>query len=254
MDVVLLGSGNVATHFGNALFHAGHRILQVYSRTRDHAVTLADSLHAQAIDEVAAIDLTADIYLIAVKDDAIGTVVAQLPPLQKGVVVHTAGSIELAILATHAQRYGVIYPVQTFSLAKPVDFSRVPLAVEASDEVTYRQLTQFVAPISTRIFSCDSRQRQVLHVVAVFACNFSNHLYAIGADLLRDHELDFDLIRPLILETAQKVMDHFPRNVQTGPAVRKDTGTMQRHLELLEASHPDLAVLYRQLSERIYSN
>src|SRR5690606_33861151 len=103
-------------------------------------------------------------------------------------------------------------------------------------------------------FFCDSRQRLALHIAAVFACNFTNHFYAIGADILGEYSLDFDLIRPLILETAQKIMAHQPREVQTGPAIRNDIGTMQKHLKLLEQSHQDLVSLYRQMSERIYSN
>ncbi len=254
MDIVLLGSGNVATHFGKALSNAGHRIVQVYSRTNVHAAVLADAVNACAIDDLADIDLTADAYLIAVKDDAIGQVAAELPSTLKGVVAHTAGSVDIAVLAFHTWKHGVIYPVQTFSKAKPVDLSTVPLALEASDEATYAQLAQLVSPLSTRIFSCDSRQRLALHVAAVFACNFSNHLYAIGADILREYALDFDLIRPLILETAQKVMEHPPREVQTGPAIRNDVGTMEKHLKLLEDGHRDLIALYRQMSERIYSN
>lgn len=254
MDIVLLGSGNVATHFGRALFDAGHRIVQVYSRDQIHAGALGHTLNAQAIDDLADVDSTADIYVIAVKDDAIGQVAAQLPSALKGVVAHTAGSVDLAVLAPHATKQGVIYPIQTFSRAKSVDFSVIPLALEASDEATYAQLAQLVGPLSTRIFPCDSRQRLALHVAAVFACNFSNHLYAIGADILREHALDFDLIRPLILETAQKVMVHLPGEAQTGPAMRNDVGTMQKHLKLLEEGHPDLIALYRQMSERIYSN
>jgi len=254
MDIVLLGSGNVATHFGKALFDAGHRVVQVYSQTKAHAIVLADALNARAIDDLEAIDLAADLYLIAVTDGAIGQVAAQLPAALNGIVAHTAGSVDMAVLIPHAQKYGVIYPVQTFSIAKPVDFSSVPLALEASDEATYAQLTQLVDPLSTQIFSCDSRQRLALHVAAVFASNFTNHLYAIGADILRKHALDFDLIRPLILETAQKVMAFSPREVQTGPAIRHDVGTMQKHLELLKEGHQGLVALYQQLSEQIYSN
>jgi len=254
MDIVLLGSGNVATHFGKALSGVGHRVVQVYSRNKAHAERLADAVNAQAIDDAADVDRAADLYLIAVTDDAINQVAAQLPVALGGIVVHTAGSVDMTILMHRAQKYGVVYPVQTFSIAKPVDFSVVPLALEASDEGTYTQLTQWVAPLSTRIFSCDSRQRLALHVAAVFACNFTNHLYAIGADILQKHALDFDLIRPLILETAQKVMAFSPREVQTGPAVRHDLGTMQKHLERLKENNQDLAVLYQQLSERIYSN
>lgn len=254
MDIVLLGSGNVATHFGKALSDAGHRIVQVYSRTKAHAAVLADAVSAQAIDNLADVDLAADVYLIVVTDDVISEVAARLPSALKGIVVHTAGSVDIAVLAPHARKYGVIYPVQTFSIAKPVDFSTIPLALEASDEAMYAELIQLVTPLSTRIFPCDSRQRLALHIAAVFACNFTNHLYAIGADILREYALDFDLIRPLILETAQKVMAHSPREVQTGPAIRNDVGTMQKHLELLKEGRSDLVELYRQLSERIYSN
>lgn len=254
MDIVLLGSGNVATHFGRALSEAGHRIVQVYSRTKSHAIVLAKALDVPAIDDLATVDPNADLYVISLKDDAIGQIIAQLPPALKGVVVHTAGSVDVGIFAPYVQKYGVLYPVQTFSIAKPVDFSIVPLALEASDEATYAQVAQLAGSLSTRIFRCDSRQRLALHVAAVFACNFVNHFYAIGANLLQKQGLDFDLIRPLILETAQKVMSHVPGEVQTGPAIRNDIGTMQKHLELLEENHPELVTLYKQMSERIYSN
>lgn len=254
MDVVVLGSGNVATHFGKALSDAGHRVVQVYSRTKARARILASAVKADAIDELAELDLSADVYLIAVNDDAIGEVVTQLPSSLEGAVVHTAGSVDMEVLAAHVKRYGVMYPVQTFSITKPVDFSMVPIALEASDQGTYTQLVRLAGSVSTRGFSCDSRQRLALHIAAVFACNFTNHFYAIGADILREYALDFDLIRPLILETAQKIMAHQPREVQTGPAIRNDIGTMQKHLKLLEQSHQDLVSLYRQMSERIYSN
>ncbi|MBK1438660.1 DUF2520 domain-containing protein [Parapedobacter sp. ISTM3] len=250
MNIVLLGSGNVATHLGRALVDAGHRIIQVYSPTQAHAMVLADAVNARAIDDLAVVEPNADVYVIAVKDDAIAQVAAQLPPSSNGIVVHTAGSVAMEVFAGHAERYGVVYPVQTFSKAKAVDFSAVPVAVEASDPATYTALARLGESLSTRVFPCDSGQRLSLHVAAVFACNFANHLYAIGAGILREHGLDFGLIRPLILETAEKVMKHEPEDVQTGPAVRNDIGTMQRHLALLDGQ-PDLAELYRKLSERI---
>ncbi|SEK35310.1 Rossmann-like and DUF2520 domain-containing protein [Parapedobacter koreensis] len=250
MDIVLLGSGNVATHLGRALVDAGYRIMQVYSPTQAHAAALAGTVNAQAIDDVTGIATNADLYIIAVKDDVLAQVVAQLPVSLKGMVVHTAGSVAMDVLAGHAGKYGVLYPVQTFSKAKAVDFSVVPIAVEASDPITYTALAGLAGNLSNRVFPCDSKQRLSLHVAAVFACNFSNHLYAIGADILREHGLDFDLIRPLILETAEKVMVHQPKDVQTGPAVRHDIGTMQKHLVLLE-DEAELAELYKTLSERI---
>lgn len=250
MDVVLVGSGNVATHIGQALLHAGHRVLQVYSPTNAHAQTLADALNATAIDELAALRRKADAYILAVKDDVIASVAAQLPSPLTGIIMHTAGSVDIGVLASHGRHYGVLYPVQTFSKAKAVDFTTIPIAVEASDDETYQQLARLAGSLSGRVFKCDSKQRLSLHVAAVFGCNFTNHLYAIAADLLSEHGLDFDLIRPLILETAEKVMAHPPRTVQTGPAVRHDQQTMQKHVTFLQ-ENPELRDLYERLSRRI---
>lgn len=249
MDIVLLGSGNVATHLGRALVGAGHRIRQVYSRTEPHARALAEVLGAEAATDLARIDKRADAYIIAVKDDAIDAVAAQLEGVQ-GMVVHTAGSVDMTVLASHATVYGVLYPLQTFSKAKAVDFSNVPLAVEASQQAVLKRLEALAGSLSDRVFRCDSKQRLSLHVAAVFACNFTNHFYAIAADVLNKHGLDFDLIRPLILETAQKVMAHLPKDVQTGPAVRNDVRTMGKHVELL-VSDPELERFYRLFSKRI---
>src|SRR5690606_5053574 len=145
---------------------------------------------------------------------------------------------------------GVLYPLQTFSKARAVDFATVPIAVEASDEAASVRLEALAGSLSRRVFRCDSKQRISLHVAAVFACNFANHFYGIAADILNRYDLDFDLIRPLVLEAAQKVMEHQPKDVQTGPAVRNDLRTMEKHLRLLEAD-PALAQLYRLISERI---
>lgn len=250
MDIVLIGSGNVATHLGGALAGGGHRIVQVYSRTAAHAAALAGPLGAGVTTDPAAVDTRADIYILAVKDDAIATVAAQLPAGLKGTVVHTAGSVGMDVLNGHAAAYGVFYPLQTFSKAKPVDFSVIPVAVEASDGTVLAGLEALAGSVSERVFRCDSRQRLSLHAAAVFACNFTNHFYTIAADILGGHGLDFDLIRPLILETAQKVMEHRPADVQTGPAVRHDVRTMEKHLELLR-DHPALAGLYELISSRI---
>lgn len=250
MDIVLLGSGNVATHLGGALVRAGHRIRQVYSRTAAHAQTLADALGARPTTDLATIEVQADVYIISVKDDVLAAVAAQLPPTLQGIVVHTAGSVDMAVLDEHAADYGVLYPLQTFSKAKAVDFATVPIAVEASDEAASVRLEALAGSLSRRVFRCDSKQRISLHVAAVFACNFTNHFYGIAADILNRYDLDFDLIRPLVLETAQKVMEHQPKDVQTGPAVRNDLRTMEKHLELLEAD-PALSRLYRLISERI---
>lgn len=250
MDIVLLGSGNVATHLGRALVEAGHRVKQVCSPTEEHAQALAEKLGAAAITDPAAIDVQSDIYIIAVKDDVLAEVAAQLPDTVQGMVVHTAGSVGMEVLAKNATAYGVLYPLQTFSKAKDVDFSMVPLAVEASREDVLMRLEAVANELSKRVFRCDSKQRLALHVAAVFACNFTNHLYAIGANILDENGLDFDLIRPLILETAQKAMEHQPKDVQTGPAVRNDTRTMEKHLALLQRDFA-LRELYELISNQI---
>ncbi|MGK6351966.1 Rossmann-like and DUF2520 domain-containing protein [Parapedobacter sp. DT-150] len=252
MDVVLLGSGHVATHLGKALAEAGHRIVQVYSQTLAHAAALAANVNAEAIGDLASLAADADLYIIAVKDDAIEQVAAQLPSSLEGIVVHTAGSVDMNVLAAQAH-YGVLYPVQTFSKAKAVDFSTIPIAVEAADGDTHTRLSKLASSLSSRVFPCDSKQRLSLHVAAVFACNFTNHFYAIGAKILQEHQLDFDLIRPLILETAEKVMVHQPTDVQTGPAVRNDAETMAKHLKLLEG-RPQLREIYRKLSREIFES
>lgn len=250
MDIVLLGSGNVATHLGRALVEAGHRIRQVYSRSASRAQELATAVGAASTADLTAIDDQADVYIIAVKDDALATVAAQLPPALQGTVVHTAGSVDMGVLAGCAAEYGVLYPLQTFSKTKAVDFSTVPIAVEASGKTALGRLEALAAGLSKRVFRCDSKQRLSLHVAAVFACNFTNHFYAIAGDILNEHRLDFNLIRPLVLETAQKVMENQPKDVQTGPAVRNDVRTMEKHLRLLETD-PALEQLYRIISERI---
>lgn len=250
MDIVLLGSGNVATHLGHALRGAQHRIVQVYSPTETHAKTLADQLAAEVVTDVSSVTADAAVYLIAIKDEAIEEVASRLPEGLPGIVAHTAGSVDQAILASYVARYGVIYPVQTFSKAKEVDFSSVPLAIEASDKRTYEELARLAGTLSTRVFACGSIQRLALHVAAVFACNFTNHLYAIGADILKAQGLDFELIRPLILETAEKAMKHQPKDVQTGPAIRNDQRTIQKHLAFL-ATNTDREALYALVSRLI---
>ena len=250
MNIVLIGSGNVATHMGAAFAAAGCRIVQVYSRTLANARVLAGRWSALATDQLADIDISAAVYILAVKDDVLEEVVAQLPPLLNGMVLHTAGSVDMGVFNGRARQFGVLYPVQTFSKAKQVDFSRIPLAIEASDAGTFERLDRLARLLSAEVFSCSSDQRLALHAAAVFACNFSNHLYTIADRLLQEYGLGFDLIRPLIRETAEKAMLHRPETVQTGPAVRGDLQTMHKHLDLL-SGHADWAALYVALSREI---
>ncbi len=250
MNIVLLGSGNVATHLGLAFSDAGHSILQVWSRDIGNATLLADRIGARAIDQLDELTNEADMYIISVLDDAIPSLVGQLKHLS-ATIVHTSGSTNMQVLAGFPN-YGVLYPLQTFSKLAAIDLSKTPFLLEASNAEALSKLKILASSVSTDIQYCTSEQRIKLHIAAVFSCNFSNYLYTIAQELLSDNNLDFSLIRPLILQTAEKVMDNLPSEVQTGPAVRRDQLTLDRHREQL-VDHPEWLRIYNLLSEDIIS-
>ncbi len=249
MRITLIGSGNVATHLAAAFKNAGHRIVQVYSRDMQNAALLAYHVKAEPIDNFAQIDSETDLFVIAIKDDAIGLVAEQLAPFNK-LMVHTSGATDLYALLAFSDNAGVFYPLQTFSKTKEVDFRTVPLCIEAANQEIAEQLKELAQTISNSVYDIDSQQRKTLHLAAVFACNFPNYLYNVAQQILAQHDLNFDLIRPLILETAEKVQNNLPAAVQTGPAVRNDETTMNNHLQLLKDSS-DLQQLYTLLSQGI---
>jgi predicted short-subunit dehydrogenase-like oxidoreductase (DUF2520 family) len=250
-SAVLIGSGNVATHMGIAFAAAGIRILQVYSRNLDNAETLALKLSCEATSDLDSLPGDADLYVIAVSDDAIPEVVTAFP-LHDKLLVHTSGSTEMQLLQEKTSRYGVFYPLQTFSRDVPIDFSRVPLCLEASDAGTLALLEDLAFKLSENVSRVSTEQRRKLHLAAVFACNFVNHMYAQAAEVLKDNDLLFELLRPLISETARKVMMADPKNVQTGPARRHNKGIIEKHLEMLE-KHPGLQEMYQFVSKSIMS-
>ncbi len=248
MRIVFLGSGNVATHLAKGFKAAGQEILQIYSRTEAHASSLAESLGAQAITSLEELHTKADLYLISVKDEAISALVPALHNLD-GIVAHTSGATTLECLGA-LENFGVFYPLQTFSKTQQLDLSGTPLCLEANNMENLVLLEQFAKLISNAVYRVNSYQRSILHLSAVFACNFSNHLYGLSASIMKEHGLDFNMLNPLILETAQKVQSASPVTVQTGPATRGDEGTMHKHLQLLEG-HEDLQLIYKTLSESI---
>lgn len=249
MKVVLLGSGNVATHLGKALDQAGHKVLQVWSRTMQNALQLADLLGTTATDSITQLTNDADIYIVSVSDDAIPSLVDQFPFPEK-LLVHTSGTTDLEVLYQASNQTGVFYPLQTFSKVRPIDFNKVPIAIEGSTKRVEEVLLALAASLTTKTVVFDSEKRKSLHVAAVFACNFSNHLYTVAGEILRDKGLDFDLLRPLIAETSEKVQHFFPEDVQTGPAVRRDESVINKHLTFL-SDKPELKDLYKSLSQNI---
>lgn len=252
MLITLIGAGRVANHLGPALKKAGHRFGQVYSRTMVHATDLAAVLGAEAVDQPSTIKPGADVYLCALSDDAL-TVVLDCLPLNQGdnpLLVHTAGSLPLSVLAPYTNRAAVLYPLQTFSPGRVLDLTSLPIFVEATDEASLQVVSALAAGVSSVVKPLGSEQRLTLHLAAVFACNFVNHLYGEAGRLLEEEGLDFSLLLPLIDETAAKVHDLTPREAQTGPAVRNDLRVINKHVARLD-THPQRAALYKLLSEHI---
>ncbi|MEO8884691.1 MAG: DUF2520 domain-containing protein [Mucilaginibacter sp.] len=249
MRITLIGSGNVATHLAAAFKNAGHSIVQIYSRSLQNASLLAYHVKADPIDDLKHINPETDLFVIAIKDDAIGPVAEKLA-VHKKLMVHTSGAADLYTLLAFSDHVGVFYPLQTFSKNKEVDFRNVPLCIEGNDNTITGQLQQLAQTISNKVYLIDSAKRKTLHLAAVFACNFPNYLYAIGQQIIAKDDLDFDMLRPLILETAEKVQHNLPSNVQTGPAIRNDKQTMDAHIKLLQ-SDPHLQELYTLLSQGI---
>jgi predicted short-subunit dehydrogenase-like oxidoreductase (DUF2520 family) len=249
MRITLIGSGNVATHIGAAFKNAGHYIVQVYSPNLQHAALLAYHIKAEAIDDLKQINAETDVFIISVKDDAIEGIAKQLAVHNK-LILHTSGSTDIKVLLKYAGMAGVFYPLQTFSRSKELNFRNVPLCLEAANDEILSQIKELAQTVSNQVYEVNSHQRRVLHLAAVFACNFPNYLYHIAQQLLSDHQLDFDMLKPLITETADKVQQRLPAYVQTGPAVRKDTITMDKHLEMLQ-NEPLMAQIYSLLSQGI---
>ncbi|MBV8390863.1 MAG: DUF2520 domain-containing protein [Mucilaginibacter sp.] len=249
MRITIIGSGNVATHLAAAFKNAGHAIVQVYSRDMHNASLLAYHVKAEAIDNLQQISPETDLFVIAVKDDAIEPIAAELAKYNK-LIVHTSGATSLRMLQKYTQNAGVFYPLQTFSKTRELNFNTVPLCIEGTDERITSIINELAYTISQNVYKVNSDQRKTLHLAAVFANNFPNYLYYVSQQLLGEKQLPFDLLRPLILETAEKVQEHLPADVQTGPAVRNDEKTMASHLEQLQ-ENIDLQQIYKLLSQGI---
>lgn len=249
MNIVLIGAGNVATHLGLALTASGHKIVQVYSRTEETARQLADKLSATFTTDINSISGDADIYIIAVKDEAIEDIANQINVSGK-LIVHTSGSISMDVLKNASENYGVLYPLQTFSKNTEINFKTVPICIEANTELNENSLLSLARDISDNVHLINSQQRKLLHLAAVFACNFSNHMYSIAGDILKKENLAFDMLKPLIMETARKIENNSPGDVQTGPAIREDQEIMDEHLEYLSGSST-YRELYKLISNSI---
>ena len=248
-SAVILGSGNVASHLGKAFTAAGIKVLQVFSRRLEHAQRLAGELCCDATDNMDDLRADASFYVIAVTDDAIEELAAAFPHPKK-LLLHTSGSTDMQLLKAGSNNYGVFYPLQTFSREMALDFSSVPICLEVSDKALKAPLDELAGRLSKQVAWISSEKRRSLHLAAVFACNFVNHMYACADDLLEGKELDFELLRPLIMETARKVMLAKPAEVQTGPAKRGNKNVLEAHAMMLK-DKPGLQKMYNFISESI---
>ena len=253
MNIVIIGSGNLATHLSLALKTAGETLTQVYSPTRQHAQELAAKLSCGSCDHIDEIDKNADLYILSIKDDALSNLAATIcHDRPEAVFIHTAGSVPMDIFKPYARRYGVLYPMQTFSKHRQVDFRPIPCFIEGSDEQTLLQIRALAERISDKVVEADSAKRRQLHLAAVLACNLTNHCYRLAERVLQEAQIDWQLFLPLIDETAKKVSEMSPKDAQTGPMVRYDVNVMNRQLELL----PDERTrqIYRLMAESIHED
>jgi predicted short-subunit dehydrogenase-like oxidoreductase (DUF2520 family) len=248
IKIALVGAGNVAVHLGLALRHTGFKIEYVLNRNPEKGMLLSKKLGAQFITDFETFD-NPDLVILAVSDDAIPIIAKQLTGRTLS-VVHTSGTVTKDILNVVGTDYGVFYPLQTFSVHKAVDFSKVPICIDSSNSAFTSKLESLAHSLSTHVCLIDDQKRSILHLAGVFASNFSNYLYAIAEDILVKNDLPFDILFPLIQETAVKIQTTAPLDAQTGPAKRGDQTTIQKHLIFLH-DDPELLGLYKMFTDNI---
>lgn len=245
--VAIIGGGNVATHLAKAFSKTKDvSLVQMYARNNQQIKHLE-----QLVDTTDNLDLlaTADVYIIAISDDAIAKVSAKIDK-KKGFVVHTSGSASLNTLKNNGRK-GVFYPLQSFSKDKEVDFNEIPFCLEAENKEDLKTLEKLAKSIGKNIYTINSEQRKSLHAAAVFVNNFTNHMYKMGADICEEHQVPFEVLHPLIKETAQKITTLSPEESQTGPAKRNDQETIQNHLTLLTKEQQKI---YQLITKSIQNN
>lgn len=244
--VVLIGSGNVATSLALALNGKCH-LVQVYSRSMASAEALASRVGAQATNDLSQIVTDADIYVISVVDDAI-TRVLETCPARGGLWVHTSGSTSIDVFKGKRTRYGVLYPMQSFSKSCPARMHEVHIFIEGCDSCATQEVKELAMLLTNNVHEITSTERERLHVAAVFACNFANHMFTLSSEVLDEAGIPFDAMLPLIKTTIAKLDNMTPTQSQTGPAARGDINVIERHLQSLSGDKHDI---YRLLSQSI---
>ncbi|MDR0757505.1 MAG: DUF2520 domain-containing protein [Tannerella sp.] len=249
MSAVFVGAGNVATHLSAAMRAAGNTTVQVYSRTAESAQTLAARLQAEWTTDLKKLVPDAGLYVFSLPDDALAEAIVRVRP-NGALWIHTAGSVSIDVFGHHVHRCGVLYPLQTFSRKREVDFSRIPCFVEARLPADELLLCKIAGQISGDVRVATSEKRKYLHLAAVYACNVTAHMYALAAKILERQDIPWQTLLPLIDETAAKIHALTPAQAQTGPAVRNDRKVMHMHEDML--ADTDMKRIYQLISNHIY--
>ncbi len=249
MNIVLIGAGNVASYLGPFLKKKGHKIIQLYSRSKKNGEPLAKKLKCNHTTNTSKILPDADIYIIALRDEAISSFLSDIKFIPR-LIVHTSGSVGLNVFPDNMKNKGVIYPIQTFSKSSKKDPEIIPYCIEGSNKKSLLVIRKLTNSLSSLVYKLNSKERAQIHLTAVFVNNFTNYLFVLANKILLKNKISFDILKPLILETAQKVMFNEPKKMQTGPAVRGDAAVIENHLKILN-DFPEMKDIYKLLSKSI---
>lgn len=251
-SISIIGAGNVGSHLAKRLYACGHNIVQIFSRTPAKAANLSRLVKGKGISQLEALEPTADLYILAITDDATASVTERLAFLNQyqKLVVHTSGSVSSTVFENYFDNYGIFYPLQSFSANQAVDFERLPFCIYGKNRSIEDKLVELARSICPNVYRINDEQRGILHVSAVFANNFSNYLFSIAEHICEEHQLPFELLLPLIQQTVNKIQRAAPSHVQTGPAIRGDLQTIARHEHFLQC-YPNYLVIYQTITKQL---
>lgn len=234
MKIGIIGSGKVASQLSKGLYKAGHKISFIISRNSETAHKISRNTASRVVSQYNEIDKTVDIILIAVNDDNIATVVENIPTSFKGIVCHTSGAVTSEVITKHGFCSGIFYPLYSFSSTTEIDFSKVPFLLTFDTEKTHIKLVKLAKSLGSKVYDVTNEERKHIHLAAVFANNFGNHMMTKCFDILESHNIDKELILPIINQSGQKWGLGNAKSIQTGPAVRNDKNTLDKHREIID--------------------
>lgn len=248
--IVILGSGNVAFHFCKAASISGLEIIQIFSRNLETASQLANMAGCKFTNNIEDLDNKADLFLFAMTDEANLKIIKSLKPFHDKIMVHTAGSLSMNIFQDKTENFGVFYPFQTFSKNAKIDYSEIPICLEASNKTTLNKLIKLSEKLKAKHFLISEEQRKIIHISGVFACNFMNHCVSLGENILETNKIDKEILKALLRQSFEKILNNGAFVSQTGPAVRKDFETIEKQLNFLNEKEL-LSDIYKLMSKSI---